>query len=152
MVGWGVVEDPIPHPLAFARIQRGWSQGDLAQQVRKAAVARGLRSGVDRQRVWKWEHNQVVPDEDSQILLSDAFEVAESRIEELGWPSWLPGGDEPLPFGSAYTVQALREAHRSAMDRRTFITVSAGSLVGLAAQWALLEPDRLTGALTRVRR
>ncbi|MFI9272620.1 XRE family transcriptional regulator [Kitasatospora sp. NPDC052896] len=33
------------------------------------------------------------------------------------------------------------------MDRRSFMTYSAISLAGLAAQWATIEPDRLTSAL-----
>ncbi|MEU3421281.1 hypothetical protein AB0F39_22420 [Streptomyces murinus] len=33
------------------------------------------------------------------------------------------------------------------MDRRTFMTYSAISLAGLAAQWATVEPERLSSAL-----
>lgn len=141
------MDDLIRHPLAYARMQRGWTQDDLAQGVRRAAAARGLRSGTDRQRVWQWEHKIRVPNGESQILLGDVFGVPENHREMYGWPDWLPGHDLPLPFGSEYTVQALREAHRSAMDRRTFMTISAVSLVGLASQWATIEPGHLSSAL-----
>ncbi|MEV7028201.1 XRE family transcriptional regulator, partial [Kitasatospora sp. NPDC093558] len=83
---------------------------------------------------------------DSQVLLSDVFSVPEDSTG-LGWPHWLPGWDDVLPLGAAYTVRALREARTSMLDRRTFVTFGSAALVGLAAQWALVEPERLTAAI-----
>jgi len=137
----------INHPLTYARMLRGWSLDELAKQIRRAAARRGLRSGTDRQRVWKWEHKISTPGTESQILIAEAFEVPESLLRECPWPRWLSGHDAPLPLGSAYTVQALREAHGTAMDRRSFTAYSGLALVGLAAQWAGLEPGRLVTAL-----
>jgi transcriptional regulator with XRE-family HTH domain len=139
--------DLIAHPLAYARVLRGWSQEDLAREVRRAAVARGLRSGCDRRRVWKWEHKIAVPGAESQILLAGALGIPESRTEQVEWPYWLPAYEEPLPFASRYTLQALRESHGATMDRRSFTLFTGLSLVGLATQWAALEPARLDGAL-----
>jgi transcriptional regulator with XRE-family HTH domain len=141
------MDGEIHHPLAYARIQQGWTKAELARRIQQAAAARGLRSGADRQRTWKWETGRAIPDRESQVLLADVFGVAVDDLERHGWPGWLPGREDPLPLGPSYTVQALREALRTAMDRRNFMTYGALALTGLAAQWATLEPGRLTTAL-----
>jgi transcriptional regulator with XRE-family HTH domain len=141
------MDDLIRHPLAHARIERGWTQPDLVRQIRRAALQRGLRSGVDRQRVWKWENGRAAPDDDSQLLLADVFETAPGLMDALGWPDWLPGRDSSIPLGPASTVPALREALRTSMDRRTFLTYSSAALVGIAHQWAATEPQAVAQAL-----
>ncbi|MFG2907646.1 helix-turn-helix transcriptional regulator [Kitasatospora sp. NPDC048286] len=141
------MDDPIRHPLAYARELRGWSQSDLVVFLDRAARKRGLRSGADKTAVSRWENWRKQPNLDSQILIAEAFDVPIADMELFGWPDWLPGREVHLPLGSAYTVQALRDAQRAAMDRRSFMTFSAVSLAGLAAQWATIEPDRLTSAL-----
>ncbi|MEV5510044.1 helix-turn-helix transcriptional regulator [Streptomyces orinoci] len=142
------MDDPIRHPLAYARDLRGWSQGDLAAVLDRTARRHGLRSGADKTAVSRWENWRKTPNPESQLLIAEAFDVPVSDMEEAyGWPYWLPGRDEPLPLGSAYTVQALHDAQRASMDRRSFMTYSAISLAGLAAQWARIEPERLTSAL-----
>ncbi len=138
----------IRHPLVHARELEGWSQGDLARHVRRAARQQGFRSGCDRQRVWKWESGQAAPSPESQVFLAIAFGLSAEDVDLYGWPGWLPGRETPLPLGSAYTIQSLREAQASTMDRRTFISYSSVALVGLAAQWSTLEPGRLTMALS----
>ncbi|QMU68281.1 XRE family transcriptional regulator [Streptacidiphilus sp. P02-A3a] len=65
----------------------------------------------------------------------------------MEWPYWLPAYEEPLPFESRYTLQALRESHGATMDRRSFTLFTGLALVGLANQWAALEPGRLSGVL-----
>ncbi|WP_406358489.1 helix-turn-helix transcriptional regulator [Streptomyces sp. NBC_00658] len=143
------MDDLIRHPLAYARLARGMSQSDLAREIRRAAVRRGLRSGTDRKRVSKWENGRPNPDEDSQLLLADVFDVDPATLRELGWPNWLPMRDSPLPLGpQPSTVPALREALAS-MDRRSFLSYSGTALASLAGQWASTEPDpsRLAGAL-----
>ncbi|MFI1185661.1 helix-turn-helix transcriptional regulator [Streptomyces californicus] len=141
------MDDLIRHPLAHARRERGWTQPELARQVRRAALRRGLRSGVDRQRIWSWENHRATPDADSRMLLADVFEIDRSLVAVLGWPHWLPGRDSSLPLGPTSTVPALREALRNSMDRRTFLTYSSAALVGLAHQWAATEPQALAAAL-----
>lgn len=141
------MDDLIRHPLSHARIERGWTQPDLARHIRQAALRRGLRSGSARQRIWKWENNRAVPDADSQMLLADVFEIDQSLVDTLGWPNWLPGRDSSLPLGPHNTVPALREALRTSMDRRTFLTYSTAALAGLAHQWAATEAQPFAGAL-----
>ncbi|MFC4331850.1 helix-turn-helix transcriptional regulator [Streptomyces andamanensis] len=144
------MDEPIRHPLAYARFLRGWSQNDLVGQLRQAARRRpeGLRCGVDKPAVSRWEHGRKKPDTESQLLLADAFDVPISDLERYPWPHWLPGREDPVPLGSAYTVHSLRDAQRAVMDRerRTFLTYSALALAGLATQWAALEPGRLATA------
>ncbi|MGC5361633.1 XRE family transcriptional regulator [Streptomyces sp. DT24] len=142
------MDDPIRHPLAYARQLHGnLSQSGLAVRMDQAARRHGLRSGADKQAISKWENWIKEPNMDSQLLIAEALDVLTDHVELLGWPYWLPGYDSPLPLGSAYTVQALREAQRTAMDRRNFMTFGAAALAGLSAQWASIEPDRLTTAL-----
>ncbi|MFE2409030.1 helix-turn-helix transcriptional regulator [Kitasatospora sp. NPDC059408] len=141
------MDDPIRHPLAYARELRGWSQSDLVVSLDRAARRHGLRSGADKAAVSRWENRRKQPNPDSQLLLAEAFDVPIADIELYGWPDWLPGSEVPLPLGAAYAVQALRDAQRAAMDRRSFMTFSAAALAGLAAQWASIEPDRLPSAL-----
>ncbi|MFD4260867.1 helix-turn-helix transcriptional regulator [Streptomyces sp. NPDC058534] len=141
------MDDLIRHPLAYARIERGWTQPELARRVRQAALRRGLRSGVDRQRIWNWENDRATPDGDSQILLADVFEIDQSPVATLGWPQWLPSRDSSMSLGPNSTVPALREALRTSMDRRTFLTYSSAALVGLAHQWAATEPQAVARAL-----
>ncbi|MFH8385364.1 helix-turn-helix transcriptional regulator [Kitasatospora sp. NPDC018058] len=141
------MDDLIRHPLVFARELRGWSQGDLASVLDRVARRHGLRSGADKTAVSRWEHWRKTPNAESQLMIAEAFGVPASDMEAYGWPYWLPGRDEPLPLGSSYTVQALHDAQRASMDRRSFMTFSAISLAGLAAQWARVEPERVTSAL-----
>ncbi|MFE3873326.1 helix-turn-helix transcriptional regulator [Kitasatospora sp. NPDC059146] len=145
------MDDQIRHPLAYARALRGWSQTDLAARIHHAARSRpeGLRSGTDKAAVSKWENWRKTPSIESQLLIAEAFDVPIADLEAFEWPHWLPGQEQPVPLGAASTVHALRDAQRAAMDhrRRTFMTFSALALAGLSAQWAVLEPDRLTTAL-----
>ncbi|MEU3299798.1 helix-turn-helix transcriptional regulator [Streptomyces sp. NPDC006678] len=141
------MDDLIRHPLAHARSERGWAQPELARRIRQAALRHGLRSGVDRQRIWNWENNRATPDDDSRMLLADVFEIDQSLVADLRWPHWLPGRDSPIPLGPNSTVPALREALRTSMDRRTFLTYSSTALVGLTHQWASTEPQALASAL-----
>jgi transcriptional regulator with XRE-family HTH domain len=141
------VDDPIQHPLAYARDLRGWSQADFATVLDRVARSHGLRSGADKTAVSRWENRRKTPNVESQLLIAEAFDVRAADMEAYGWPYWLPGRDEPLPLGSSFTVQALHDAQRAAMDRRSFMTFSAISLAGLAAQWAEIEPERLASAL-----
>ncbi|KUO00037.1 helix-turn-helix transcriptional regulator [Streptomyces caeruleatus] len=142
------MDEPIRHPLAYARFLRDWSQSDLVTRMHQAARRRGLRCGADKAAVSRWENDRKKPDVETQFLIADAFDVPVSDLERYPWPHWLPGREEPVPLGSAYTVHALRDAQRAVMDRerRTFLTYSALTLAGLASQWADLEPERLTTA------
>ncbi|MCD9142761.1 helix-turn-helix domain-containing protein [Streptomyces albireticuli] len=140
------MDQVIRHPLAYARQMRGWSQPELAAQIAAAARRRGLRSGVDRQRVWKWETSRATPDTDSQMLLADAFGIGQGLVRVLGWPDWLPGGDETRTLAPHSTPAALREALAARMDRRNFVAYTAASLTGFAHEWATATPAAFAAA------
>ncbi|MFS0785926.1 helix-turn-helix transcriptional regulator [Shouchella sp. 1P09AA] len=58
------------------RQQQQMSQEELAQQLH-----------VTRQAVWKWEHNQSMPDLDNLVRLSELFDVTTDYLLK----------DEPIP-------------------------------------------------------
>ncbi|MEU9979319.1 helix-turn-helix transcriptional regulator [Streptomyces sp. NPDC051014] len=125
------------HPLALARTARGMTQVQLAGEIRRAAERRGLRSGTTKQRVYKWETEGVTPDADSQTYIAEAFGWPADTVRPGHWPNWLPVTvDAVVPLGPHSSVPALREALRTAMERRTFLTISAAALSTLAADWA----------------
>ncbi|MFF4083391.1 XRE family transcriptional regulator [Streptomyces sp. NPDC001777] len=142
--------EAVRHPLTYTRDQRGWSMEKLAQHLNLAARRRGLRIAADRSRVYRWEHRRVgAPSDLYQELLADVFGVDPARLRTTGWPWWLPAYDRPFPFSPA----GARAAHTELLvdldqpDRRAFLVLTAGSLVGMAADWARVEPERLAGAL-----
>ncbi|MFI6151451.1 helix-turn-helix transcriptional regulator [Kitasatospora sp. NPDC051170] len=114
------VDDPIRHPLAYAREPRGWSQSDLVVLLDRAARRHGLRSGAGKTAVSRRENRRKQPSLDSQVLIAEAFDVPIADMELFGWPDGLPGREVPRPLGSAYTVaavppagQGLRRARRT---------------------------------------
>ncbi|MCX4826391.1 XRE family transcriptional regulator [Streptomyces sp. NBC_01142] len=144
------MDEPNRHPLAHARADRGMTGVDLAREVRAAALRRGLRSGVDKQRVRKWEVHGVTPDRDSQTYIAEALGIPADAVDPGDWPNWLPrtridGG--VIPLGPASTVPALREALSTAMEsRRTFLAISGTALTALAATWATSDTHALAQA------
>lgn len=143
------MNDPIRHPLAYARQLRDWSQKDLVKALHSAAAARpeGLRSGIDVPAVSRWENGHKTPSLESQLLIAAVFAVPADELNRHLWPHWLPGREDPFPLGQANTVPALRAAQKDLMDRRNFMAFGAVALAGLSAQWADREPGRLTAAL-----
>ncbi|MEU9438936.1 tetratricopeptide repeat protein [Streptomyces sp. NPDC048252] len=141
------MEDTTRHPLAAARIALGMTMDDLVRGIRAAAARRGLRSGADVARVHKWQRG-VRPNEESQIYIAEALGWPADIIRADDWPNWLPlSADGVVPLGPHSFVPALREALRTVMERRTFLTISGAALSALAADWATgpataLAPDR----------
>lgn len=130
-------EHTCDHPLAFARAARGMTRVDLVRLMHEEARRRGLRTGVDKQRIRKWEVNNVIPDRDSQTYIAAALGIPASVIDAGTWPDWLHGTSSGvIPLGPYSTVPALREALGTAMERRIFLSVSGAALTALAASWA----------------
>lgn len=118
----------------------------LVLAIRAAAVRRGLRSGTDEARVRKWQRG-VTPSEESQIYIAEALGWPADIVRAEDWPNWLPHtADGVVPLGPRSFVPALREALRTAMDRRTFFTISGTALTALAANWAGGPAHALTQA------
>ncbi|MFG2425649.1 XRE family transcriptional regulator [Streptomyces sp. NPDC048448] len=115
--------------------------------IHAAAARRNLLSGTDAARVRKWQRG-VTPDADSQIYIAEALGWPAHIVRADDWPNWLPlTANGVVPLGPHSSVPALREALRTAMERRTFLTISGSALTVLAAQWA----DSDAGPLTRAR-
>ncbi|MEU0390504.1 XRE family transcriptional regulator [Streptomyces chartreusis] len=128
--------EDIPHPLVRARIAAGLTMEKLVTGIRAAAARRGLRSGVDEARVRKW-HRGVRPNDEHQVYIAEALGWPADIVRADDWPNWLPlTADGVIPFGPHSSVHALREALRTAMERRTFLTISGAALSALAADWA----------------
>ncbi|MCF1512469.1 XRE family transcriptional regulator [Streptomyces glomeratus] len=126
---------------------RGMTQDALAAGVQAAARRRGLRSGTDKARVRKWERG-VEPNGESQSYIAEALGLPADIVRSDDWPTWIPlTTDGVVPLGPESSVPALREALRTAMERRTFLTISGAALSALAADWAAGP----TGALAQAR-
>ncbi|MFF8431083.1 XRE family transcriptional regulator [Streptomyces sp. NPDC016566] len=134
-------DERTPHPLAAARAAHGLNRVEFADAIHTEARRRGLRSGVDRARVRKWEVNGVTPDAVSQSYIAQVLGIPGDDVDPDTWPAWLPPIDGGVvPLGHANTVPALREALRT-MNRRTLLSAIPGSaLVALAGSWAGTEP------------
>ncbi len=135
------------HPLAFVRAEHNWSMDDLAAEIRRAARRADRRSGADRNRIWKWESGRVTPDRSTQYLLADVLGVPHREVDALGWPQWLPAYTRPYAFDPAGSRAALLEVLVAHLDRRAFLVLGGGALIGAAENWARTEPERLRGAL-----
>ncbi|WP_217236457.1 XRE family transcriptional regulator [Streptomyces sp. AC555_RSS877] len=122
------------------------TQDALATGVQAAAHRRGLRSGTDKARIRKWERG-VEPNGESQLYLAEALGLPADIIRPQDWPHWLPlTTDGVIPLGPNSSAPALREALRTAMERRTFLTVSGAALSALAADWAVSPATALAQA------
>jgi hypothetical protein len=86
--------------------------------------------------VRKWQRG-IKPNEESQIYIAEALGWPADIVRADDWPNWLPlTADGVVPLGPHSSVPALRAALRTAMDRRTFLTISGATLSALAADWA----------------
>ncbi|WP_393101070.1 hypothetical protein [Streptomyces sp. LN325] len=87
------------------------------------------------------------PSEESQLYIAEAFDLPAGAVRSDDWPGWIPlTTTGVVPLGPFSFVPALREALRTAMERRTFLTISGSALTVLAAQWADTDSSPLTRA------
>ncbi|MER7179448.1 hypothetical protein ABT404_08180 [Streptomyces hyaluromycini] len=130
------VEATTQHPLVVARIAAGKTMDDLVAGIHAAAARRGLRSGTDVARVRKWQRG-VRPSDESQIYIAEALGWPADIVRADDWPNWLPPtANGVVRLGPDSSLPALREALRTAMERRTFLTITGTALSALAADWA----------------
>lgn len=135
------------HPLAYVRAERDWTYQDVVD-----VIARHVgNAATGRQKAWRWEHWGVKPDLDSQYALAAELGVSREIVRARGWPDWLPTGDRldvELPWTMEASLSMLAETAGVAVhDRRSFLTLSAGTLMAVAAQWLAVEPARLQAAV-----
>lgn len=146
--------DPITHPLTAIRVRRGWSQAKVATVIRIRSKA---NMGSHRNKVFRWEKGLASPETPAQYALADELGVAHPVVDELGWPGWLLTVDREEPVDGPWSSQAagavLDSVVSSAlMDRRAFISTTAGALVAMATAWqaapAEVMPGHGRGAVT----
>ena len=136
------VEQRPSHPLTVIMSERGLSHEGIAELVRGAVAAHGLRSGADRNLVWKWKVGRQRPTAESQRYLAEALGVPQEVLAEDAWPDWLwhavTGARHLLQpsWSVAGTRQVLREVAGGPVDRRKFMVVSGTALTGLGSSWA----------------
>ncbi|MBT2409394.1 XRE family transcriptional regulator [Streptomyces sp. ISL-12] len=141
------MDQTTPHPLITARLAAKMTMEELVAGIRAAAARRGLRSGTDEARVRKWQREAAQPSEESQVYIAEALGWSADIVRADDWPNWLPlTTDGVVPLGPHSSVPALREAFRTAMQRRTFLTISSAALSALASDWAALPADALAQA------
>jgi NAD(P)-dependent dehydrogenase (short-subunit alcohol dehydrogenase family) len=104
-----------------------------------------------RQKVWRWENRGVVPDRAAQWAIAAELGVDPNVLDHLRRPHWLP--DSPARADYAWTRQggldALTDAQETAMeDRPGFLRLTGGTLLSLAADWRLLEPEQVVAAVS----
>lgn len=125
---------PADHPLAYARIERGWSQTDLARRVGAQWAAKPRKEKISR-----WESGEVEPDLDSQYALAAALGVPADAVRSHLWPKWIPVGERFLVEGvwSPENCLTLFDATvgDALLDRRGFMTLTSGSTATLAREW-----------------
>lgn len=76
-----------PHPLDVILGERGLTMAALASSYRDEVARQGLRSGADRQLMWKWKSGTRFPNADSQRILADVLGVPQTLVQEHGWPA-----------------------------------------------------------------
>ncbi|MER5227699.1 XRE family transcriptional regulator [Streptomyces flaveus] len=140
------MEETTRHPLVVARRAVGMTMEEFVSGIHAAAARRDLRSGIDEARVRKWQRG-VQPSEESQIYIAEALGWPADIVRADDWPNWLPlTADGVVPLGPHSSVPALREALRTAMDRRNFFAISGVALSALAADWAAGPANALAQA------
>ncbi|WP_370652718.1 hypothetical protein [Frankia sp. Cj5] len=86
----GVLDSDI-HPLGRIRAQYNLSYQRLARMIAARARELGVKNmAAERQKIWRWEHRNVVPDAVSQTALASLLGVSEDSITAHPWPGWLP--------------------------------------------------------------
>lgn len=122
------------HPLAYVRARQEWSLGVLAALL----AARTGRSAA-RQKVYRWERG-VEPEMEAQVALAAELHVPEHMLFTHRWPDWLPVGDRvprDAPWTDSDCIRVLvRTVEASPVDRRGFLTLTAGGASELATEWA----------------
>lgn len=115
-----------------ARWERGtgtpqpWNQSDLAKAL--GISGEELAELLDRGAA----------DADAPRGHLDPHGATRSVLAELEWPEWSQAVQTNVltpPWSASGTIQVLREIAGGRMDRRGFLTITGGALVGLAGQW-----------------
>ncbi|MFE0190717.1 XRE family transcriptional regulator [Streptomyces sp. NPDC058989] len=133
------------HLLEQARQVRSWSRTILALRLRELGASRGIPVGTRKDGVCRWENHRT-PDKDTQLLIAELLGIPAQAITDHPWPHWL--ALDPLQQPTSYSwdaqgaIAALHEmsGRDSSMHRRTFITLTTGTLTASLWEWLTADP------------
>jgi transcriptional regulator with XRE-family HTH domain len=133
-----VAKDPalLGQPLTYIRHQRGWTLEDVAELVKRRS---GLNMAVHRQKVWRWENNQAVPELPAQIALAEELGIPTATVHNQPWPVWLlayDGYGRVDQWTPQTALQSMAGCMDAITDRRSFLLFSGEAAVAMAAAWA----------------
>jgi transcriptional regulator with XRE-family HTH domain len=133
--------EPRGYLLAQARRARGWTQGEMARQLRARSRVHGRPLGTGRDGVWYWEHDRV-PDGPTQLLIADLLGVPPSTVDERPWPEWLSEDPAQRPthypwttFGAAQSLAELAKGAAMDVTRRELVLITGGTLTASLLAW-----------------
>lgn len=140
---------PCGHPLAYVRRHvHGWSQMELARRIARREHGRAVPESsllTIKNKVWRWENYDTVPDLTAQHILAELFGVLAAHVQRHPWPRWLPAWEAPAqhhPWSRAGTVNALDELTRSGhMDTRGFPVLKGALLTDPTHRWLVTDPQ-----------
>jgi hypothetical protein len=143
-----------PHPLELVRGQRGWSYEQLARIVACRARELGVANmAMERQKIWRWEHRGVVPDELSRRALARELGVPDELVAAQPWPEWLRPLVAPTP------TPTLVEQRRASVLFRSCTPEQAASIAAehlgalahaVAAVWETGDQHTVAALLRRM--
>ncbi|MFI6883905.1 helix-turn-helix domain-containing protein [Streptosporangium canum] len=135
------------HPLTHLRHQRRWSLTDVADLVRRRS---GLNMATNRQKVYRWEHGQAVPELDAQFAIAAELGIAPQTVLDQPWPFWLNMVDTIEPIEQTWTPEVARqtmtECVNADVDRRAFLLLTGEAAVALAGTWAAVPVEKIMHA------
>lgn len=145
------------HPLAIARLARGWGRRQLAVELRALGAARHMPVGTSRDGVCRWESGYRTPDDRAQQLLADLFGIPLDMVRATPWPGWLyadparqPAQYPWLPTGAARALDDLSGGDMT-VNRRDFVAITGSTLTASLWAWLTAEPAA-AGQITQGRR
>ncbi len=139
------------HPLGKVRASRGWSYQQTARIIARRAREMGVQMAAERQKIWRWEHRGVVPDQVSQRALAAVLGIPAEHVAQHSWPNWLPSVDvRPCIQEIAVlrdclalavrTIDLIVQDHESAMTARLAAEARAVILHDVGDLFACADP------------
>jgi len=130
---------PLRHPLTWVRLEQQWTLKHLTD-----LLAARVGTAASPVKAWRWENRGVTPVLDVQLALAAELRIPVADVAARPWPYWLPLG-ERADIETQWTLEGVADvldrlvgsnSLNAAVDRREFLTLSAGAFAAVAATWA----------------
>ena len=141
---------PVQHPLAHARLARGWTQDGLASRVRARALSLGIVLATSKKTIARWEHG-VTPAMDVQYVLARLLHIPDHTVFTYSWPDWLPTGpisgveEDWTTQGALSTLTAA--AKEAELDRREFLALTGPAILFPVQSWLIKRMPEVLAAI-----